>query len=251
MVTEVMRLARRTYGHRGWLRWVLTAGTLVLAWALVSHFVPAPEGPAVRVVIVQAPPSRVLNTAQVRAAAANAVHGGMFGVDLAAVRRAVQRLPWVAGASVRRVWPDALAVQVTLRHPVARWGTAGLLDARGHVFTPASISAFAALPALSGPVKQASEVFADFIRADRQVQPLGLEISALHENARGGLRITFASGLVLVLGHRDPLARLARFVHIAVPALGPRLDRVATVDMRYPNGFAVGWKGAGEHGSKK
>ena len=65
------------------------------------------------------------------------------------------------------------------------------------------------------------------------------------------MSVTFKSWLHLVLGRKDPLGRLQRFIHIAVPALGPKLARAATVDMRYPNGFAVGWQGEGDHGRKE
>ena len=38
--------------------------------------------------------------------------GGFFSVDVEAVTKAVETLPWVESASVQRVWPDALHVTV-------------------------------------------------------------------------------------------------------------------------------------------
>lgn len=250
MAAEAMTFVRRVQ-PRGWLRWVLAACGVMVAWTLIAPYAARSNGPAVNAVVINLPANHEVNAAQVRAAVASAVHGGVLAVNLAAVRDAVQRLPWVAAASVRRLWPDALAVDVRLRQPVARWGANGLVDSTGQVFTPASVTAFAALPVLKGPADDAGEVFADFSRVQSQVRSLGLKVTGLSENARGGLNVTFASGLVLALGHKKPFGRLARFIHIAVPALGPRLGQAATVDMRYPNGFAVGWKGEGDHGSKK
>ncbi|MGH8126812.1 MAG: cell division protein FtsQ/DivIB [Gammaproteobacteria bacterium] len=250
MVAEAMTFVRRVQ-PRHWLRWMLAACAVVLAWALIAHYAVRPSGPLVNAVVIHLPANHEVNAAQIRSAVASVVHGGVLAVDLGTVRAAVQELPWVAGASVRRVWPAALAVDVRLRRPIARWGENSLVDSSGQVFTPASVTAFTALPVLKGMPDEASEVFADFARVQSQVRPLGLKVRELSENARGELNVTFASGLVLALGHKDPFGRLARFIHIAVPTFGSDLTRVATVDMRYPNGFAVGWKGEGDHGSKK
>jgi len=253
MAAGSMTFARRFHQHgsSGWLRWVLAAGAVAVAWSLVAHYATAPDGPAVTAVVIHVPSNRELSAQRVRTAVASAVHGGVLAVNLATVRDAVQRLPWVGGASVSRVWPDALSVRVRLRQPVARWGGHSLVDSDGQVFTPSDTTAFMALPELDGPAAEAGTLLADYARVQQAVRPLGLAVSGLSENARGELNVTFGSGLELALGHKDPFGRLARFIHIAVPAFGSDFDRVATVDMRYPNGFAVGWKGEGDHGSKK
>ncbi len=50
---------------------------------------------------------------------------GMVAVDLKAVSRAVQQIPWVDQATVARSWPRGLTVRVIEQTPVARWGEAG------------------------------------------------------------------------------------------------------------------------------
>ncbi|MEW8585780.1 MAG: FtsQ-type POTRA domain-containing protein, partial [Candidatus Thiodiazotropha sp.] len=52
---------------------------------------------------------------------AQAVSGNFFSVDLVRIRDKIERLPWVKSASVRRVWPDTLAVRVTEQLPLAYW----------------------------------------------------------------------------------------------------------------------------------
>jgi hypothetical protein len=44
------------------------------------------------------------------------------------------------------------------------------------------------------------------------------------------------------LGRRQIDERFMRFVRTALPALAPHSNDVNYVDMRYSNGFAVGWK---------
>ena len=251
MATAAIAMSRKKRLPRGWLRWVLLALACLAGGILLANYARRPSGPAVNALVVHMPANQVLTAEQVRAAVAGVAHGGVFDVDLATVRDAVQKLPWVASAQVSRIWPDALGVSVQLRRPVARWGKDALVDANGVVFAPTSLSAFSALPMLDGPADQAADVLNDFSHVQAEAQQTGLLATGLDDNARGEMSVTFKSGLHLVLGRKQPFARLERFIHIAVPALGPKLARAATVDMRYPNGFAVGWKGEGDHGRKE
>jgi cell division protein FtsQ len=68
---------------------------------------------------------------------------------------------------------------------------------------------------------------------------------ALSVDARGAATVELDNGIEVRLGREDATERLARFSALALPALAAKLATVAYVDMRYTNGFAVGWKTAG------
>ena len=55
---------------------------------------------------------RHLTSAQLQEAVSGTVVGGFFTVNVDAVMRAARTLPWVDTASVRRVWPDTLRLEV-------------------------------------------------------------------------------------------------------------------------------------------
>lgn len=232
------------------LRWLLAAALVVAVAIVLPTFLAAPSGPVVRGVIVRVPPASRVSARAVRAAAVPAARGGLLEVNLDAVRKRVEALPWVKQAEVRRVWPDALAIGVTPEQPVARWGKDSLMDASGGIFTPSTgdLSKFTDLPQLSGSKASAADLFGDFAHARAALAPLGLRLAALAENPRGEVLITLSDGTRIELGRENPRAKLARFVTVAAPALATALARAATVDMRYPNGFAVGWKRDGQHG---
>ena len=46
------------------------------------------------------------------------------------------------------------------------------------------------------------------------------------------------------LGRRDVDARLDRFIRTASQVISHRVSDVSYVDMRYANGFAIGWRNA-------
>jgi len=92
---------------------------------------------------------------------------GLVSVDLAAVRRAVEQLPWVDSATVERQWPRALSIRVVEQVAAARWGANGLLNTRGELFISEARHIPPELPRLSGP--QGSEVTQGACRPD----PLG------------------------------------------------------------------------------
>lgn len=183
-----------------------------------------------------------VDPAAVRAAVAPAVGTGFFNTRVEAVSAAVKQLPWVADADVRREWPHTLHVEITEEAPVARWNADGLMDSQGKVFAHVHSNAYVALPQLTGREGDEQDVLAEFNTLANLVAPRGLVIAELDVDARGAATVLLNDGIEVRLGREDAAARLARFTAMALPALGARLTAVAYVDMRYTNGFAVGWK---------
>ena len=44
------------------------------------------------------------------------------------------------------------------------------------------------------------------------------------------------------MGHKDVLTRINHFVKVYSQVIGKRSNEIAYVDLRYPNGLAIGWK---------
>ena len=167
---------------------------------------------------------------------------GFFDTPVDRIGDAVAALPWVASVSVRREWPHTLHIDVVEEAPVARWNDDGLMDAQGKVFVHSADKAYASLPMLSGREDSAQDVLAQYDTLAGLLQPRGIAIVALNVDARGAATVELDDGIEVRLGREDAEQRLARFSAIALPALAAKLATVAYVDMRYTNGFAVGWK---------
>ncbi|HLW73717.1 MAG TPA: cell division protein FtsQ/DivIB [Gammaproteobacteria bacterium] len=227
-----------------------TGAALVLALGLsLALWLAAPlfAGPRLTALTVTGRLQHV-DPAAVRGAVLPALGTGFFTTRVEDVSAAVERLPWIAEADVRREWPHTLHVDVVEEVPVARWNGDGLMDAQGRVFVQDSDKAYSVLPLLNGRDGSEQDVLAQYNTLASLVASRGLVITALTVDARGAATVVLNDGVEVRLGREDAEARLERFSAVALPALGAKLTTVAYVDMRYTNGFAVGWKTpGGEH----
>lgn len=253
------RRADRTTGRRAWRQWaaerrlgrwvgaLVVAGVVLGALGWGAGVLVEPTTLPIRQVRLQGSFAHV-GPDRVRALVAAHVHGGFFAVDVAGVQGAVEGLPWVAHASVRRVWPDTLAIAIDEQRPLARWAPGGLVDVQGRVFKPAPKSYPSNLPVFAGPADTARMLTARYHEVRKLLGPLGLSVARLSLDKRRAWRLTLDNHVELVLGREDSLARLRRFAEVYPKVLAPRVGKIVRVDLRYTNGFAVAWR-QGEDGS--
>jgi cell division protein FtsQ len=168
------------------------------------------------------------------------VDGNFFSADLAALRAALERLPWVRRVSVRRVWPGRLTVAFEEHVALARWGEAGLVNTFGEPFNGRTDEL---LPQFAGPAGTERELARRYRQFSEIVAPLGSPLERLILTPRLAWQMRLESGLTLELGrdaHADAVdERLARFVAVHPHTLGRMPRRHDSVDLRYPNGFAL------------
>ncbi|MGH8372664.1 MAG: cell division protein FtsQ/DivIB [Gammaproteobacteria bacterium] len=234
--------------RRNWKLAGLGVGGLLILTTLIGvalrFATPVLDGPALTALVVQGE-LRHVSPATVRTAVLPVVAGkGFFRVDMQTAQATIQSLPWVATATVRRSWPHTLYISLVEEVPVARWNGDGLVDAQGKVFMHGDVSAYLTLPLLSGPEGGAQDVLADYNSFAALITARGLRITRLTVDARGAADLLLSDGIEVRLGREAAQQRLERFGAVALPALGAQLTSVAYVDMRYTNGFAVGWVNA-------
>jgi cell division protein FtsQ len=178
---------------------------------------------------------------QVEAAVAQGMGRGFLSLDLAALRARVRHIDWVDRVNVGRAWPDTLIVRVTEHQAAARWGENGLLNVRGELFADHAQHALPELPILDGPDGTEREVARRYLAVRGPLADADLKLESLSMDERGAWRIVLDGGHEIRLGRRDVDDRLQRFFSVVAPALAGEWQRVQYVDLRYTNGFAVGW----------
>lgn len=170
---------------------------------------------------------------------------GLVSVDLEAVRRAIGQLPWVDTASVQREWPRGLKVTVIEQVAAARWGGNGLLNVRGELFLSEARHIPPELPKLSGPSGSEALVARRYLAMQGRLVEAGMRLAAVRLDARGAWELDLDSGVTVRFGRRDFDERFDRFHATALRLVAERATDMSYVDMRYTNGFAIGWRRPG------
>jgi len=176
---------------------------------------------------------------------------GLLSVNLDAVRRAIHTLPWVDAVSVQRAWPRGLRVLVIEQVAAARWGETGLLNTRGELFSKNEHHMPPELAQLSGPAGKESEVAQRYLAAQGQLVQAGLRLTAMRLDARGAWEFDLSNGVTVRLGRRQIDERFEKFINAALKLVTQRGGDISYVDMRYTNGFAIGWRGGATHRAKE
>ncbi len=177
---------------------------------------------------------------------AGRLRGNFFSVNVEAVRVALEQLPWVRHAEVRRRWPFHLEVALEEHVPVAYWGQGGgqLVNAYGEVFAAAmSRPAPENMPVLVGPMGWAPEMLAYYEQAQELLAPLGRLPRVINVSPRLAVQLKLDDGMIVELGRQQTKAplkgRLERLVDYYPSVLTLAGQKPAVVDLRYPNGFAL------------
>jgi cell division protein FtsQ len=217
----------------------VAAGVLAGVGLLALLLVLALDRP-VRRVLVEGSFQRVAPP-EIEAAVVEVARGGLASVDLDEIRARVERIDWVDQAVVQRRWPEALRVVVVEQVAAARWNDAGLLNARGELFLRNARYVPPELPLLEGPDGSEGMVAQLYLDAQGRLLEAGLRLTGVRLDERGAWEIEFANGVKVRLGRLAVTDRLDRFIRLASPLVAKRAAEIGYVDMRYTNGFSVGW----------
>lgn len=169
---------------------------------------------------------------------------GLLSVDLAGVRKALHQVAWVDAVSVQRAWPRGLNVLVIEQVAAARWGESGLLNTRGELFATAERHIPPELARLSGPEGKQAVVAEKYLGVQGRLMQAGLRLTAMRLDARGAWEFDLSNGVTVRLGRREFDERFEKFMSAALKLVTQRGDDIQYVDMRYTNGFAIGWRGS-------
>lgn len=190
---------------------------------------------------------RNADSRQIAARIAPVAKGDYFSVNLAAIQEAARGAPWVDEVVVSRRWPDGIRVQVREKQPVALWGAGGLISSRGDLFVPNLSTSQAAsssdLPILFGPTGKTVYVMEQYRAMNSILRGLGMRIVELQLTDRMSWFLRMDNGIQLVVDQVDTIEKMQRFAYLYDRQLKPDAGNIASIDLRYRNGVAVGWKG--------
>jgi cell division protein FtsQ len=215
---------------------LVAVGVVVATYLLSASMLDRP----IRSIEINGPFQRV-SALQIEEAIAAELEDGFVSADLSGIQQRIVRLPWIDQAMVARRWPSQLRITVTEQVPAAIWGERGLLNVRGELFVTDARHIPAELPRLSGPENRSADVAKRYLDIRERLIPVGLDLRRVHLDPRGAWDMTLHNGVEVRLGRRDVDARTELFLDIVADIITGRAADIDYVDMRYSNGFTIGW----------
>ncbi|WP_428848411.1 cell division protein FtsQ/DivIB [Shewanella electrodiphila] len=240
--------ARQLKGHLSEVNWYLYTGLLFLltvlltiVWAGLKLNVLLNDADALPIDAVAIKGERIYTSdAEIQAALQALMERSFFSADVGEVQQALEALPWVYHASVRREWPAKLKVTLQEQHVVAHWNGDDWLNVNGEVFAAESHSSINTLPVLSGPEEMSSEVLTSYQQLSDLLSINGFKLASLSLSPRHAWHARLDNGILLELGREDKMSRIQRFINV-YPEITRNQKPIATIDLRYDTGVAVGW----------
>ena len=180
-----------------------------------------------------------ISSAEVGSMIANYMGTGFFNFDVSGVKSTLEDHAWVEAASIKRLWPDSLSIQLSEHVAIARWGREELLNQHGQIFVPTDKESMNALPMLSGPIDSQLEVMEQYQLMSQLLYSSGLKLDGLSLSARGSWELTLNDSMRVAVGRIEVVERLQRFIDFYKGQAVAQTADISSVDLRYDNGIAI------------
>ncbi len=174
---------------------------------------------------------------------------GFYGLELEEIKLKLLAVPWIHNVAVTRRWPDQLSITVTEQQAVARWSKGGLINIYGHVFYPSKASYPKNLPLIMGQFGEQEKLLLQYREMNEILAVLNLRIAWLEQDERHAIKLGLNRGTSLLLGRKNEMLRLKRFVDVYKKSFKEKSRGMDRVDLRYSNGFAVQWTAVKNEGA--
>jgi len=158
------------------------------------------------------------------------------------IAKQLEELPWVKNALIKYNWLDnTLVVILQQRTAVAYWRGQALLDADAEVFV-SNLVDNEDMPILDADVGREKHMLDFYRQLSEWLSPVGFQVIHVHEDATRSYTVQLADAPRLILGRHLVEQRIKRFIDAYRAGFVDYIDRVACIDLRYLDGFAVRWK---------
>ncbi len=162
--------------------------------------------------------------------------------EMDVIAKLLKDLPWVKNVLIQRSWrDDTLVLTIQERKAVAYWGGQALLDKSGAVFRP-RLTDNDNLPIFDAAAGREKHLLDFYRQLTDWLAPAGLRIIHLREDRSRTYTVQLEDAPRLILGRHLFKRRIERFLAAYRAGFVDYMHRVACIDLRYLDGFAVRWK---------
>lgn len=165
-----------------------------------------------------------------------------FNVDINYLQSKIENIDWISSANIRRSYPNEIIIFVTEHIPIAIWNNKDYLNQYGEIFTAnKKNNKFPILISKNNKNKIIFEYLSLFSN-DLIRHNINEKVVKIIEDDIRSISVILSSGITIKLGSKNVKEKIDIFFKVYQTLNSSDLSKMRYIDMRYSNGFSVGWK---------
>ena len=171
------------------------------------------------------------------------INKSWFNFDINILKRELEKIEWVNTVGVRRVFPGEVKLSIEEHLPLVIWNNKYYMNSDGEIFFVKNISK--KLPRLNSKNDRSETLFKyySFFSNNLLTNKISDKIIEINENDIRSLSILLSSGISVRFGSKNINDKMKIFFKSYKKILNTSdLKKIRYIDMRYSNGFSIGWK---------
>jgi cell division protein FtsQ len=166
-----------------------------------------------------------------------------FNFNIDVLKKELEKFEWINSISVRRVWPSEVKLTIEEHEPLAIWNNKSYVNSNGKIFFVKEINKN--LPRLNSENNRSEALFRyfSFFSHGLLKNKINEKIIEISENDIRSLSFLLSSGISVRFGSKNINDKMRIFFKSYKKILNTSdLKKIRYIDMRYSNGFSIGWK---------
>jgi len=166
-----------------------------------------------------------------------------FNFKINILKKEIEKVSWVKSADIRRVYPGEIKIYIEEHIPIAIWNNESYMNNIGDIFFVNDIKKN--LPIISSNQSGNKIMFEYFSLLLKYIsdENFDIKIKKIEENDIRSLSAYLSSGIIVKFGSKDIRNKIHTFIKVYKTLNTSDLEKIRYIDMRYSNGFSIGWKG--------
>ena len=159
------------------------------------------------------------------------------------LKKELEKIEWIDSVSIRRDYPRVVILSIKEHKPLVIWNNKSYINNNGEIFFVKDVSKN--LPRLNSKNNRSQALFKyfSFFSDNLLKNKINDKIVEISENNIRSLSVLLSSGITIRFGSKNINDKMKIFFKSYKKILNTSdLKKIRYIDMRYSNGFSIGWK---------
>ena len=166
-----------------------------------------------------------------------------FNFKINILKNEIEKVSWVRSADIKRVYPDEVKIYIKEHVPVAIWNNKSYMNNSGDIFFIHDIKKNLPMINSNESRNKIMHVYFSLLLKYISDYNFDIEIKKIEENEIRSISAHLSSGIIVKFGSKDIKSKIHTFFKAYKTLNSSDLKKIGYIDMRYSNGFSIGWKG--------